>query len=125
MNRIEMAQKLLENPKLRATNGKYEVYCDVCEDYGTSVIRRNDKHWMLTLSENGEDWEIIEPPKKLKQMSYGEVMWHYKNSIFVKFKSLQEIKSVETGRTFNVNDLTLEEYTGLWTIDGIYEGGEE
>lgn len=118
MTRIEMIQALAENPKRKALQTKSKdgmtmnaVY-EVCKngEISIGVYVKND------LSE----WEIIEPPKKLREMEYGEaVYWLFKdkNKLWHSMKSC--VTSEDAARDFK--DVSFQEYLGKWTVEGIYE----
>jgi len=65
-------------------------------------------------------------PKKLKEMSHGEAMYHYRNDTprgdgYESYIYSYDIKSALTGDTFAKRGITLEEFKGKWTIEGIFE----
>ena len=118
MNRLEMAQKLFENPKLKAKDGKGHLV--VVETLGECrrIIYGSGNILVLALSlVEGESWEIIEP--KLKEFDFGEAYHIYYLEPFQ-----PKIKSCVSGEIYDDEDMgkqTLEELKGKWTIEGYYE----
>ena len=123
MNRLEIAAKLFENPKLKARNNMGHIVHVGAED-GYKAIRCIDTEYgyndilQLVVIHN-ETWEIIEPVRKLKEFCFGEMNYMvHKNTISSKL-----IKSIVSGLDYyrTTADITLEELKGKWTIDGYYE----
>ena len=127
MNRLEMAQRLFDNPKLKAKDNKGNiVFCDVRDGYYKKIKLEDSDYNLMLMSDCNEEWEIIEPPRKLKEMTFGEVYYHYQNDTprgkgYETSICSYEMKSVLTGNTLATRSKTLEEYTGNWTIEGMFE----
>ena len=127
MNRIEMAKMLFENPKLKAKDNKGNiVFCCVHNGCCKKIKFEDSDYNLMLMSDCNESWEIIEPPRKLKEMCHGEAMYHYHNDTprgnnYEKNIYTYDVKSVLTGNTIAKRDNILEEYKGLWTIEGIFE----
>lgn len=124
MNRLEMAAKLFENPKLRAKNNFNEIV--KVYKYGKSglmEIEYESTKEVLNLSLSDESWKIIEPERKLKEFCFGEVYYYYIEG----WVKSSEIKSVVTGLHYDrvFSSVSLKElFKGKWTIDGYYEEDE-
>ena len=119
MDRLEMARKLFENPKLKAINSfgvKVHVKKVIEEDAEWFDLVWTMRDFTMDMIINrDETWEIIEP--KLKEFCFGEIIYLCKKGgIYT-----GNIKSVETGSSYLKRDLILEEYKGKWTIEGYYE----
>lgn len=123
MNKFEMFLKLLENPKRMGTttdSNSYAVYFD-----GYCFRWKDSDDMVSTCYYPYEEWQIIEPQKKLKEMDFGEAYYilHTTDDVYV-----GKLKSVITDKAFDRsdNEITKEEYMGKWTVEGIYEesGGE-
>lgn len=64
-----------------------------------------------------------EPLTKLLEMSYGVAMWHIANAKTpVKDNDITSVVTGIKGRR-KIQDVSLEEYKGMWTIDGVYAYG--
>lgn len=127
MTRLEMIQKLAENPKRKAKmvidcdgNGiaNYNVY--IVNEKGEIIELVTNTKLYLTIKGDLSEWEIIEPKKELRKMSFGEAIYYSE----LNSKMCREVKSCLTGLDYSRNEISLEEYTGLWTVEGIYEEEE-
>ena len=131
MNTREMLQALTEDSKREAvmmTDG----YGENCEKFDEKlrtvkvgifgVLKWTDTGENLEILVNDKRvWKIIEPPKKLKEMIFGEAYWHY----WASGPYSCDFKSVLTGKDFrDEEDISREEFMGLWTVEGIYEEEE-
>lgn len=114
----EMVKALTENPKRTARSANSE------KNILIKIGRSNN----ILMELNGLDfstddqWQIIEPPKQLKKMTFGEAFKYY--------KQFKYIKSIETGveafRNAGCDDITVielsdKEIDGLFTVEGVYE----
>ena len=125
VDRLKMARKLFENPKLKAYNnygGAVYVRHGNEKDYSKNdkcLVWINQKYVDMCIVE-GETWEIAEP--KLKEFCFGEFYYLWNTEAL----STNNIKSCVTGlsyaRTFS--QITLAEFKGKWTIEGYFEDGE-
>jgi hypothetical protein len=119
MNRIEMAKRLFENPKLKARDSRGNIVF-VKHFANSKYIRYETNNHDLELAiEDGENWEIVSP--KLKEFTFGEMCVMYYNKALC--LAPQEINSVVSGRDFtkSLSDYSTEELDGKWTINEIYE----
>ena len=123
MNRLEMAAKLFENPKLKARNNMGHIVRVGAED-GYKAIRCIDTEYgyndilQLVVIHN-ETWEIIEPVRKLKEFCFGEMYYIWgKDEV-----NVRKMKSVSSGLNYErgLSTISLEELKGKWTIEGYYE----
>ena len=127
MNRIEMAQRLFNDPKLKAKDEDGDIVCCKVFKNGHKVIKWESDEDTLCLCDNKkETWEIIEPQRKLKEMTFGEAMYHFNNDThrgndYNANIDASEVVSILTGETLEMFTRSLEVYSGLWTIKGIYE----
>ena len=117
MNRLEMAQKLFENLKLKARNDKGKIVFAEKRSNGEICIVWLESRFMVSLYFClNETWEIIEP--KLKEFSFGEIyhMMYYNNAKIL-------ITSISSGRMYGGlnTEFSIEELKGKWTIEGYYE----
>ncbi len=129
MTRLEMIQKLIENPKRIAiqtkTSGGRPVDATYhVNDYGRIVDEDDDSIAMYAFADESE-WDVVEPKKKLKQMNYGEAMYALIHSPNPEYGDwfYSDLKSVVTGYDAERawEDVTKEEFLGLWTVEGVYE----
>ena len=128
MNLLEMLGKLIENDKRKARcikdhGGNKGSTHNVCVILGKIVWEDNIAFHVLCDSKS--EWEIIEPPRKLKEMCFGEA--YYEWAIDENMCS-NHVRSVLSGLRFGdryLYEITKEEYTGKWTIEGIYEDESE
>ena len=134
--RLEMVQKLIENPERKAkmivdSNG-FDIDISIVESKTNNIVEANKYatlSWVegmnpLTIPIHDKSrWKIIELPKKLKQMSFGEAYWWYGNTEDVYGRDL---KSVLTGEDFSRSycKISKEELMGLWTVKGVYDESE-
>ena len=126
MNTLEMLQALTENPKRKGqlvvnSNGRQlydmELANNVVEVVDNMFVWQDGVPVILR-TDSTTKWKIIEPPKKLKQMCFGEAYWHY----WASGPYSCDFKSVLTGKDFrDAEDISKEEFMGLWTVEGIYE----
>ena len=118
MNRLEMAAKLFDNPKLKAIRmGKDMVHVRDYGNYKCIAWVSSESTLQLELQKD-EEWEIIEP--KLNAFCFGEAMWMYAKAKCYK----ADIKSLVSGETMEIKwleSVTFEEMKGNWTIEGYYE----
>lgn len=125
VNTWQMVKALMENPKRKA---KSDSLAGIVFMKNGCLKWDDGSEFKLTLKCEGyvdslmaDDWIIIEPPKKLKEMSFGEAYY-----IFHKLKDLEcgDLKTI-CGKVFmGVNHNTKEEMMGLWTVKGIFEDDE-
>ena len=122
VNEFEMIRLLRENNKRKASKKhipeSYVLFDDegVLRWYGRFQTKNPYK-----ICENPcEEWIIIEPPKKLKEMSYGEGMWYLANNKEIKYKDMISCETGENRDRF-IEDIKKNEFMGLWTIEGVYE----
>ena len=119
MNRLEMAKKLFDNPKLKAIRmGKDMVHVRDYGNYKCIAWVSSESTLQLELQKD-EEWEIIEPVRKLKEFCFGEMYY-----IWVKDEvNVRKIKSVLSGLTYKrgLSTIPLEEYKRKWTIEGYEE----
>ena len=115
ITRKEAAKWLIDNPKrkFRYTNSDIEVYFN---DSG-EMVTSNGYPFQIFESDS-----IFEPVRQLKKMCFGEAMWYYDTKDIYE----NDLTSVITGNTYfadglTSDGLTLEEYKGLWTVEGVYE----
>ena len=123
MNRLEMAKKLFENPKLNAKNNFKEslVSARVYQQSGCiDIVYDNTLEVLELYYDPDETWEIIEP--KLKEFTFGEMYYIYGNQNI----NCRKIKSCISGLTYerSLSTIPLEEMKGNWTIEGYYEGDD-
>lgn len=127
LNTWEMVKAIAENPKRKAecsggiitlVNGR------LCWEDGEAFTINYQKTGCWD-SLTADWWTIIEPPKKLKEMSIQEIAKYYSLEIHKETISSSKFKSLVTGRTLSESNgfayLTEKEIDGLWTIEGVYE----
>ena len=124
MNQLEMLGKLMEDPKRKAKMIVSNVGEKVFDADNLIVDEHKKIKWECGSSYNfyvdsKSQWEIIEPPRKLKEMCFGEAYYLWANTNI----DLDGFRSVVTEQDFNRLDkeITKEELVGKWTIEGIYE----
>ena len=129
MNTLEMFGKLIENHKRKAVrikdrdgnaDAKGYKLCVGC--YNIVVWSHSNLTYDINVNDKSE-WEIIEPKRKLKEMCFGEAYYEFMHAD----TNLEGVRSVLTGSTLTLDNghITKEEYTGKWTIEGIYEDESE
>ena len=116
VDRLEMARKLFENPKLKSKSNKGRLV----KVNGVNPLWLDDEKNQIIQLELFEDetWEIIEP--KLKEFCFGELQYILINKPYISYVNC---KSVESGSNLAKlrAETTLEELKGKWTIEGYYE----
>ena len=132
MNQIEMLQALMENNKKKArmikdNKGSESLGCYistmlVVNEEGRVAWMQGKSFYIVSVNDKSE-WEIIEPKRKLKEMCFGEAYYEFMHAD----TNLEGVRSVLTGSTLTLDNghITKEEYTGKWTIEGIYEDESE
>ena len=131
MNDLEMIQALRENPKRKATYNKgysFVMFKENVLTWYASIIDTNhsfSNNNPFKIVSNDSDcinknWEIIEPERTLKQMSFAEA-YSIVNDTMGKY--YEDMVSVVSNLHFDrpKEDVTSKEIMGLWTIEGIYE----
>ena len=123
---LDMIKKLYENPRRVAEligNSVFSVrkWCSVMVNARGVIVWDNYVPFEICV-EDGLLWKIIEPPKKLKEMSFGEANWWYANTDVFSY----DVRSVLTGKALlkGLKYITKEEFMGLWTVEGVYEESE-
>ena len=117
----EMVDMLLENPKREAFFiDKFMEHRIICNKRGEIVWKNNDLTIHFSTVHKDRRWTIIESPKKLKEMSFGEVMYYWAELNELDSNSFV---SCVTGKSISRvwSEITKEEYMGFWTVEGIYE----
>lgn len=126
----EMIKALMENPKRKAeTVGSRfnEIVCSVGHSLYFELKNIKAKNDELEETEfNGnvslnDKWTIIEPPKKLKEMTFGEAIYYWSNIDDIKNKDIISCVSGETLEKRNWRQISKDEYLGLWTVEGVFE----
>lgn len=118
----EMVDMLLENPKREAIiKGETILNNKVIVDEDNDIVWEYNRALFIPKPcHKNRRWIVLEPPKKLKEMSFGDTMFHFQ---YNNFPHSDGYKSIITGETLEKawSTISKEAYLGLWTVEGVYE----
>ena len=119
----EMVKAMAENPKRKATKENNSgivmfIHGTLCWDDGNPFMfhLKNDIRWDTL---HCDKWEIIEPQRKLKEMSLGEVIHIWSSTTTRADKCVSIVTNMSLDRSWK--DISKNELIGLWTVEGVYE----
>lgn len=123
MNDLEMIQALRENPRRKATHNKGYSFVMFKENVLTWDSFTNNNPFRIVSNDSdciNKNWEIIEPERTLKQMSFAEACLELYQNVEL---TDGDIISVFSDKSLdrNLRRISLDEFKGLWTVEGIYE----
>jgi hypothetical protein len=120
----EALKAITENPRLKLKNDAGELgfqdgrlrWIQSNQDF---TIQHGKTGMWDTLTKRY--FSIIEPPKRLKKMSFGEAFGLFYKDVC--HEDCDHVKSV--GTEFTLENpwslITKEAYNGLWTVEGVFE----
>ena len=119
----QMLDMLLENPKRKAIiSNPYKDGCNaiIVDEHNNLVWEHDREEISFKPFYKNRLWIIIEPPKKLKEMEFGEAFAIWARSNNIKKESVKCVNGVDTF-LLPWTDISKQAYQSKWTIEGVYE----